>query len=140
MPDYILRIRDDLGDPHDLAYQDTDGNWALLTTDQDIQNKFAPVLHAGAVYSSVGDHTLVDPPLGQKVMLTWFHVQAAKANLNPVVVTIRLGATEVFKVELSPSQPMAHGAIYLGIVDANLIVHTNNSESVYVNCDYRIVT
>lgn len=138
MADQILRIKDSLGNIHDLAYQDSDGTWALLTTDQDIQNKFAPVLHAGAIYTTSGDHTLVSTSAAQKIILTWYHVQAAQSNGAPVEVTIKLATTEIAKFELDASQPMAHGAVYLGALDDDLIINTSNTQKVYVNCDYRI--
>ena len=138
MADQVLRIKDSIGNIHDLAYQDSDGTWALLTTDQDLQAKFAPVTHAGAIYTTSGDHPLVTTSASEKVILTWYYVQAGQTNTTPVEVTVKLGATEVAKFELDASQPMAHGAVYVGALDADLIVNTNNTQKVYVNCDYRL--
>lgn len=110
---------------------------ALLS---EFQNKYDVVQTAKATYTSSGPHTLITPPAGQALRVTWLFAQAkGTLDTGTVVVGFTLGGSS-YEFELTGFQPWMHSAVWEGAVNEPLVVDTSSAAAVMVNCDYRVFT
>lgn len=123
-------------DTRNVSLYDEAGN----EVGSNIANRFGAVSTAKATYTTSGNHTLITPAAGNALRVVWMYAQAKGALDTGVVgVTFTLG-TKSYEIELTGSQPFAHGAVWEGAADQTLVVNTTSTAAVLVNVDYREFT
>lgn len=99
-----------------------------------------PVLTATGDFANAGDNILVAAPGGDsEIELLWIYVQAVGAVAEgTVLVIVRLGPDEVYKFELTGSQPFSHRTKKQAQRSSDaLIINTSNASRVLADADYR---
>lgn len=90
--------------------------------------------------SSSANGTMYTPQSGKKIRLKWLGMATPESNLLPTIVTIKLGATEIYKWPLGTPGAFSHGSVREGSTDAPLIMSQSAGQQIYFNFDIEEVT
>ena len=89
---------------------------------------------SSSLVTTSGDTTLHTPASGKTLRLLWIYCSSSQDNSAEVFVTIRLGATSVYRAFLGAPGAFGHReTVDAGAADDELIINLDAAQSVAVN-------
>jgi hypothetical protein len=88
-----------------------------------------------ALVNSTTETAVHTPASGKKIRLKWLYLATPEDNSAPIIVTVKIGTVNIYKVPMGAPGAFAHSSVREGAVDDALTVTCSAAQPLYVNLD-----